>query len=747
MKTLNLNAISLALVSIFSATTMAATSTSEMEVIEITAKPFEVPVSSLPGTVQLITEEEIQVQASVSADVSSLLANLVPSYSPETQMLSSTYQGFRGRKSIVMIDGIVVSNSLRETSRVLASISVENIARIEVIRGASAVYGNGESAGVINLVTHQASDEKVAFWSQVKFDGSIHDSDSYGYHFNQRVSGTLDQFSYLGQLNWRDSGEIFDGNGDQIPSDPAGRGGLGELKDFDGLVKLGYQINQDADIALNAHYRKLENELSFGRKTIFDNVVVVDPTKPFTGDAPYSENQYLQLEFNHQQLANHKVNIELSLANSENTQANTVKVESDKFALRFAAQPLSLPREQDVLTYGLDYQIDETTQHNSRGICEICDVEQTNLAPFVEYQFNFDQFMVQLGARYENFDLDVPSYQATGRYGDAPFFGQQIDGGELSYNKTVLNLGAVYRFDDTELYGSFSQGYGLGDLRRLRSINVSDVDNYRQALRPVEADNFEIGYRGQIDILSFDLSLYYTDAEHAQSYVDITDQVIYASLQQLDPRLTYDLSQTFNPDAIDALVTRDERTYGVELSYSLAITDEIDLGGTVSHSEGEYKHPTQGWIDLNHSRLSPFKATLYTNIEITENMGANIQVNHVGSRGAGEEVNLPIPQNGMFGTFQGHQYYGAGVEGYTTVDLAMYYNTEMGDFKLGVKNLFDRVYLPTYAQQGAGSVYGQIDFPSNPALDQLEGIVRDFAFRDSYHAQGTTFTLSYSVNY
>lgn len=120
--------------------------TSDIEVIKVTARPFETPVSSLPGTVQIITEEEILSQAAVSADISSLLANLVPSFGPETQMMSSTYQGFRGRKTIVMIDGVVVSNTLRETSRVLSSISVENIARIEVIQGASAVYGNGESA-------------------------------------------------------------------------------------------------------------------------------------------------------------------------------------------------------------------------------------------------------------------------------------------------------------------------------------------------------------------------------------------------------------------------------------------------------------------------------------------------------------------------------------------------------------------------------------------------------------------------
>ncbi len=719
----------------------------EMEIIHVTAKPFDTPVSSLPGTVQIIDQEAIQAQISLSADLSSLLANLVPSYGPETQMMSSTYQGFRGRKAIVMIDGVVVSNTLRDTSRVLSSISVENIARIEVIQGASAVYGNGESAGVINLITHQASSEGMAFWSEAKIAGSIHDADSIGYQLSQRISGTQGQFNYLAQLNWRDSGTLFDGEGTQIPSDPAGRGGQGELEDFDALVKLGYLFDDDSTMALNLHSRKLENQLSFARKTVFDETVVVDTSKPFTGDAPYSENKYVQFTYNAPSMGGHQVNIELSASESENTQANKVLTQSKKQALRIAAQPLVLPREQDKLTYGIDYQVDKTKQISAKGVCEICNVEQTNLAPFAEYEFNQDSFMLQFGLRYENFDLDVPDYLATGRYGYTPFSGKTIEGGSLSYRKPVFNLGGVYRFETTEIYASFSQGYGLGDLRRLRSIDVAKVEQYDDKMTPTEANNFDLGYRGQFDNLSFDIGLFYTQSERAQSYVDILDQVIYSTLASLDPRLVYDQSKTLNPDAIDAVVSRDEKTYGVELLSSYAINDTFTLGGNFSYTQGEYRHPTNGWVKMNNARISPMKANIFLDMNLNDEFGGLLQVNYVGSRDEGSEIDLALPQNGMWGTFKGYSYYNAPTESYTTVDLSLFYRSDFGQFTLGIKNLFDKVYRPTYAQMGSGSVYGGIDLPSDPTLDQLEGLVRDYAFKDSYNAQGTTFTLGYQVNY
>nr|WP_232846967.1 TonB-dependent receptor [Shewanella nanhaiensis] len=718
-----------------------------MEVINVTAKPFDTPISSLPGTVQIIDQEAIAAQISVSADLSGLLANLVPSYGPETQMMSSTYQGFRGRKAIVMIDGVIVSNTLRDTSRVLSSISVENIERIEVIQGASAVYGNGESAGVINLITYQASEEGIAFWSQAKIDGSIHDSDSIGYQLSQRVSGTQGQFNYLAQLNWRDSGTLFDGEGTQIPSDPAGRGGQGELEDLDALVKLGYQFDDDSSMALNLHTRKLENQLSFARKTVFDETVVVDTSKPFTGEAPYSENKYLQFTYHAPSLGGHQVNIEVSASESENTQANKVLTQSKKQAARIAAQPLRLPREQDRLTYGIDYQVDKTKQISAKGICEICNVEQTNIAPFAEYEFNQDDFMLQFGVRYENFDLDVPDYLATGRYGSTPFSGKTIEGGSLNYSKPVFNLGGVYRFETTEVYASFSQGYGLGDLRRLRSIDVPEVEQYDDKMKPTEANNFDLGYRGQFDSFSFDIGLFYTQSERAQSYVDILDQVIYGTLATIDSRLVYDQSKTLNPDAIDAVVSRDEKTYGLELISSYAINDTFTFGGNLSYTQGEYRHPTKGWVEMNNARISPMKANIFLDMNLNDEFGGLLQVNYVGSRDEGTEIDLPLPQNGMWGTFNGYSYYNAPTESYTTVDLSLFYQSHFGRFTLGIKNLFDKVYRPAYAQMGSGSVYGGIDLPSDPTLDQLEGLVRDYAFKDSYNAQGTTFTLGYQVYY
>lgn len=58
----------------------------------------------------------------------------------------------RGRSMIVMVDGVRL-NSSRSDSRQLDSIDPFNINHIEVISGATSLYGGGSSGGLINIVT------------------------------------------------------------------------------------------------------------------------------------------------------------------------------------------------------------------------------------------------------------------------------------------------------------------------------------------------------------------------------------------------------------------------------------------------------------------------------------------------------------------------------------------------------------------------------------------------------------------
>ena len=62
----------------------------------------------------------------------------------------------RGRSMMVMIDGVRL-NSSRSDSRQLDSIDPFNIDHIEVISGATSLYGGGSTGGLINIVTKRAT--------------------------------------------------------------------------------------------------------------------------------------------------------------------------------------------------------------------------------------------------------------------------------------------------------------------------------------------------------------------------------------------------------------------------------------------------------------------------------------------------------------------------------------------------------------------------------------------------------------
>ncbi len=58
---------------------------------------------------------------------------------------------------VVLVDGVRRLNSSRTDSRQLDSIDPFNIDHIEVISGATSLYGGGSTGGLINIVTKKAS--------------------------------------------------------------------------------------------------------------------------------------------------------------------------------------------------------------------------------------------------------------------------------------------------------------------------------------------------------------------------------------------------------------------------------------------------------------------------------------------------------------------------------------------------------------------------------------------------------------
>ena len=127
--------------------------------VAVTATRTRESISSIPGAVTVITREQIEEQRYMSRGLSDILAQLVPGMAPSTQSLSIFGQGIRGRNVLILIDGVPQSTS-RNSFRELQTIDPYAVERIEVVRGATAIYGDGATGGIINIITKQAGEGK-----------------------------------------------------------------------------------------------------------------------------------------------------------------------------------------------------------------------------------------------------------------------------------------------------------------------------------------------------------------------------------------------------------------------------------------------------------------------------------------------------------------------------------------------------------------------------------------------------------
>ena len=126
------------------------------ETIVVTATRYQQDVNKIPGAITVITESEIAKQTRVNDDLTSVLANLVPSMTPSRQKLSNQGENLRGRTALILVDGVPQNNPLRNGNRYGYPLDSSTLERIEVVNGASAVHGMGATGGLINYITLSA---------------------------------------------------------------------------------------------------------------------------------------------------------------------------------------------------------------------------------------------------------------------------------------------------------------------------------------------------------------------------------------------------------------------------------------------------------------------------------------------------------------------------------------------------------------------------------------------------------------
>ncbi len=230
------------------------------EEIVVTATRTPASLDKIGGnSVTVITAADIKAKGQIM--VSDVLRgvpglDIVSSGGPGTATVAFI-RGADSKNTLVLVDGVMYNDPSSPTrSANLGDINVDNIERIEVVRGAmSVLYGSNATAGVINVITKKGAAKPSVYGgieggSYNTWKGSVGASGGIDkFNFSTSVSGTkTDGFSVANDDN---PGILHNGN---TSEDDA-------WENFTFSAKMGVDINPDFDINGVVRYSKSETDL------------------------------------------------------------------------------------------------------------------------------------------------------------------------------------------------------------------------------------------------------------------------------------------------------------------------------------------------------------------------------------------------------------------------------------------------------------------------------------------------------
>lgn len=153
-----------------------------------------------PVSVEVVTGEALRkVSQTTLARALDFLPGVVVKPSPKGGY-NVQMQGFDGDRVLVLVDGRrVVAPTGAAVD--LDQISVANVERIEIMRGAGSVlYGSSAMGGVINIITRQDTDNHLSFTSEASsYVGNEIEGDEIGYQ--NRIEGSAKIGEWRTKLN------------------------------------------------------------------------------------------------------------------------------------------------------------------------------------------------------------------------------------------------------------------------------------------------------------------------------------------------------------------------------------------------------------------------------------------------------------------------------------------------------------------------------------------------------------------
>lgn len=512
---------------------------SRLEEVIITASRSPEIVKKTASTVNIINKKEIEEQSLISPDLSNILAYKVPGLAFGNNLVGNRGQTLRGRNVLIMIDGIPQSSPLRNNDREIRSIDPSVLERIEVVKGATSIYGNGAEGGIINYITQKNNKNKpfsgktvLGFTSHDLFNDNMFKSDGgAGYRISQSFFGNLGKWDYLVNGTFTQNGVKIDGDG--LVQNP--RYGLGETNIGNVFGKIGYNVDDNNRLELMYNfYSSLQNSnyiLDIGKYGERPSTGKLGAREGVEEGTRYNHNGYLK--YTNKNIFNH-------------TSFNTTLYFQDFYTIydyrnpprwKTGGQSAILEKKYGFradfntefkkgneligsLTYGLDLLNEKTSQPLVDGRMWVPEMNMLAAAPFVQGKlFLTKDLTVKAGLRWDKMSVKVPDYNTLPSGKDTEF---NVQGGRLNYSNISYNVGVSYvAIDFFQPFTSYSRGFNIYDLGRVLRDAKSNVLNEINT-DPVVIDNYEIGFNSKIGrAIDFSASYFYNYSKLGADLVSV----------------------------------------------------------------------------------------------------------------------------------------------------------------------------------------------------------------------------------
>ncbi|MDO9263601.1 MAG: TonB-dependent receptor [Desulfosalsimonadaceae bacterium] len=620
-----------------------------LDAIVVTASKTEEPIEEIPKNVTVITREDIE--KSGSKNVIDILAKeagvAVRSASGNDKQAVVDIRGMGDTAAsnvIVMVDDLPL-NAADQSGPSISSVPVEQIERIEIVRGAgSVVYGNGAVGGVINIITRK----KVEKPSATLYS----------------AYGTDDTLTT--RASFADNIKDVDINLNAGRHDSDGYRDNGFLRKKDLSAATRYPVNDRLSFMLSGMYYEDEYGLpgavrfedmdSSARRVLTEYPNDAGESTELRGRAGVDMNfqNWGQLTLNRGYISRDNTYvIGYSPQISRNDQKDDIEDDTRQLDLNYVKY-YSLFDLRHMFQLGADHSATEYIRtDNPVGPRKNSDTESAGV--FINNRWALSEsLMVSAGARHN-------TYEGRFRTDENKLFDDvrmwvNGDTEKMTWDNSAYSLGATYAFtEETSVFTSYATSF--------RIPNVDEFAESEESLKPQEGVNLEVGGRQNfgsrmaVTIALFDIriddEIYYSDIN--RNYEDQTIRQGIETDVTINPTDSINLwgNYTFTDAEFDEkdtdipLVSKHLASAGV--NWQFAEKFQLAVSGTYSGSRYDGN-------DTDNNRYQKLDAYMVFDTKLTWQhkswtifAGVNNIFNELYSTSAYSEQYYPMPERNIFG--------------------------------------------------------------------------------------------------